>query len=271
MGTEGQAPAEMSGPFYSGRWCSGRISVSKTDGAGSNPARSANFGPVVTSSPHPTPGRADAAPWVPDENSGTPLDTWLFGATRQVTTCRPTLKALNMLSLPISPRDLLEKVIRPALALLPAPMLSIEALVMLIAVAMQESNLANRWQIIDRARPEKKGPARGLWQFELGSKSAGGGVWGVYLHAASRYWLERVCAARAVPFEPRAIWLALETDDVLACCVARLLLFTDPKKLPEVGDKADAWSLYRLRTWRPGKPHPETWDYNYRTAVSTAA
>lgn len=176
---------------------------------------------------------------------------------------------MAQLPLPIKPKDLLARVIRPALKLLPPAMTSDSALVMLIAIALQESNLEHRWQVIDAKRPSKKGPARGLWQFELGTKASKGGVWGVYLHPTSRYWLAQVCAARGVAFEPRAIWLALETDDLLACCVARLLLFTDPKKLPDINDVTGSWTLYRVRTWRPGKPHPEKWPNNHRIAVDT--
>lgn len=174
---------------------------------------------------------------------------------------------MSLLKLPIAPLDLLNKVIRPALKLLPPAMTSIEALVMLVAIALQESALAHRWQVINPNKPDKKGPARGLWQFELGTKASRGGVWGVYLHDASRYWLAQVCAARGVVFEPRAIWLALETDDVLACCVARLLLFTDPKRLPAITETKAAWDLYRFRTWRPGKPHAGKWGGNHLAAV----
>ena len=45
--------------------------------------------------------------------------------------------------------------------------------------------------------------------------------------------------------------------------VIQLVLFgfainTDPKRLPAVDDVDGAWGLY-LRTWRPGKPKPDTW------------
>ena len=67
-----------------------------------------------------------------------------------------------------------------------------------------------------------------------------------------------LCEARGVPFEADAIWRALENDDVLAAGLARLLLFTDPKPLPAVQQVDTAWNCY-VRTWRPGKPHPEKW------------
>ena len=62
--------------------------------------------------------------------------------------------------------------------------------------------------------------------------------------------------------------LQTQHDDALAAVAARLLLFTDPKKLPELSDAAGAWNLY-VRTWRPGKPHRKTWDAFHAEAVKT--
>ncbi|MOA17734.1 hypothetical protein D3C78_1380020 [compost metagenome] len=61
------------------------------------------------------------------------------------------------------------------------------------------------------------------------------------------------------------MYAALERDDVLAAALARLLLWTDPYHLPEVGDAEGAWDLY-MRVWRPGKPHRKTWDTLYAQA-----
>lgn len=149
--------------------------------------------------------------------------------------------------------------IDPALAFLPRAMDSIEARLLLLAIGLQESKLHHRWQVVDLKRPEKRGPARGLWQFERGTRASRGGVWGVMLHEASRYWLAQLCAFRHCPFTAAEIHVRIEQDDVLAAGLARLLLFTDPKKLPDVNDVQGAWKLYALRCWRPGKPHPETW------------
>lgn len=93
------------------------------------------------------------------------------------------------------------------------------------------------------------GPARGLAQFERGSKASRGGVWGVYLHPASRYWLHEVCVAMG--FEPGAIYDQLHVNDELSACLARLLAFTDPKPLPALGNWETAWRYY-LRNRRPG-------------------
>jgi hypothetical protein len=91
----------------------------------------------------------------------------------------------------------------------------------------------------------------------------------VYLHDASRFWMDRLCAARGVQFLPDSIHRALEIDDVLAAGVARLLLFTDPLRLPRTDDADGAWGLY-LRTWNPGKPRPDTWPANHRLARGAA-
>ncbi|MFY3460975.1 hypothetical protein ACOTJD_30400 [Achromobacter xylosoxidans] len=149
--------------------------------------------------------------------------------------------------------------ITPALALLPAGMDTPAARVMLLAIGLQESRFVHRRQI--------GGPARGFWQFEKGTRASRGGVWGVYLHQASKDRLAALCKARSVACDPDAIYAALEYDDVLAAGVARLLLWTDPKALPAIGDSDAAWSLY-LRTWRPGKPHPHTWPDLYRQAAA---
>lgn len=149
-----------------------------------------------------------------------------------------------------------------ALVLLPRPMASDRARVMLYAIGLQESRFEDRRQLVGNP-PQPKGPAKGLWQFELG-----GGCKGVVHHQASRYWMHNVCVRRGVAFNASAIWNAIEHDDVLAAAAARLLLFTDPHVLPAVTDAQGAWNLY-MRTWRPGKPHRQTWDDFHQEAVLT--
>ncbi len=147
-----------------------------------------------------------------------------------------------------------------ALTLLPRAMTSDPARVMLYAIGLQESRFEHRRQIVN-GKPI--GPAKGFWQFERG-----GGCKGVVEHQASRYWMHRVCMDRGVQFNATAIWHAIEHDDVLAAAAARLLLFTDPRKLPAVSEPREAWNLY-MRTWRPGKPHRQTWDAFHQQAVLT--
>ncbi|WP_442951954.1 hypothetical protein [Orrella sp. JC864] len=120
------------------------------------------------------------------------------------------------------------------------------ARVMLLAICGQEADFRHRWQIFDASRPERMGAARGLWQFERG-----GGVRGVLRHAASAAHARAVCAARAWSPTETDVYNCLHLDDVLAAAFARLLLWTDPRALPDVGDVEGAWQLY-LRTWRPG-------------------
>lgn len=148
--------------------------------------------------------------------------------------------------------------VNEALRLLPPAMDSKESRVILYAIGLQESRFTHRAQVVNGGG---KGPARGYWQFERG-----GGVTGVLRHPASKYWMNSVCNARNVPAQPMNVWLALETDDVLAASAARLLLFTDPAKLPAIGEQATSLRYY-LRVWRPGKPRPETWPECYTTAL----
>ncbi|MFY3460082.1 hypothetical protein ACOTJD_25865 [Achromobacter xylosoxidans] len=156
-------------------------------------------------------------------------------------------------------KTIIDKAITPALALLPASMDTPAARVMLLAIGLQESRFTHRQQI--------GGPARGFWQFEKGTRASRGGVWGVYLHPASKDHLATLCRARSVACDPDSIYAALEYDDVLAAGVARLLLWTDPKALPAIGDADAAWALY-LRTWRPGKPKPDSWPALYAQAMA---
>lgn len=149
--------------------------------------------------------------------------------------------------------------INAALELLPGSMDSKEARVLLFATGLQESRFEHRRQL-------GNGPARGFWQFELGTRESRGGVWGVFLHPASAALLRQLCVARNVQHSPADIWRAIEHDDVLAAGLARLLIFTDPYKLPAAADVDGAWRLYRYRCWRPGKPHPETWPEMHRRA-----
>lgn len=150
-------------------------------------------------------------------------------------------------------KTIIQTAIDPALALLPENMDSPQARVMLLAIGLQESRFQYRRQM-------GNGPAKGFWQFERG-----GGVKGCVNHPASAPHLRKLCEERGVDFTPQAIWDAIEHDDVLAAGLARLLLWTDPGKLPAVDDADGGWSLY-LRTWRPGKPHPSSWKDLHRQA-----
>lgn len=150
--------------------------------------------------------------------------------------------------------EIIKTGIDPALALLPAKMDTPAARVMLLAIGLQESRFLHRRQI--------GGPACGFWQFEQG-----GGVRGVLTHAASAALARQVCEVRGVVPTSAAVYAQLESDDVLAATFARLLLWTDPARLPAVADSKGGWDLY-ARTWRPGKPHPQTWPALHAQAVA---
>ncbi|HEY9270001.1 hypothetical protein [Achromobacter sp.] len=150
-------------------------------------------------------------------------------------------------------KEIIAGAINPALALLPAKMDAPAARVQMLAIGLQESRFLHRRQI--------NGPAMGFWQFERG-----GGVRGVLTHPASREHAYRICSTRGVEPVAAAVHPALEVDDVLAAAFARLLMWTDAWRLPVVGDEQGAWDMY-IRTWRPGKPHPQTWRGVYAQAV----
>lgn len=149
-----------------------------------------------------------------------------------------------------------------ALALLPPKLDTTLARAMLLAIGLQESGLTQR---VQRVSGGGKGPARGLLQFERG------GVVGVLSHPASRDLALQVCTARRLPaVSSSVVWEKLETDDVLAFALGRLLLLTDSRPLPALGDDQAAWDCY-VRNWRPGKPHRDRWNTNYPAALSALA
>jgi hypothetical protein len=126
------------------------------------------------------------------------------------------------------------------------------ARVLLMAIAGQESNWA--------ARRQNGGPARSYWQFEQG-----GGVAGLFRVTPAQ--LTAVCAACDVPYDQATVFEAMAWHDMLACAMARLLLWSDPAPLPAVGDKEGGWQYY-LRNWRPGAPHPDVWPGLYEKALA---
>lgn len=131
-----------------------------------------------------------------------------------------------------------------------------KALVMLMAIAGQESAWAHRRQI--------GGPARSYWQFEQG-----GGVAGVLRHPATKGAINAVCTKIDIPCDTATVYEAMAWNDTLAACMARLLLFSDPWPLPALGERDAAWRYY-LDCWRPGMPHPQSWPARYAVAMDLA-
>jgi hypothetical protein len=131
--------------------------------------------------------------------------------------------------------------------------LSTEAEVLLLAIAMQESGLRHRVQV--------QGPARGYWQFEKL-----GGLAGVMQHVRTSQMARASVEALDLDFDIHQLWDALPLSELLQTVLARLLLWSDSRPLPKIGDKDGAWEYY-LRNWRPGKPHRGRWDASYDGAV----
>lgn len=148
-----------------------------------------------------------------------------------------------------------------AFSLLPKAMDSTLARVLHAAIGWQESRYLHRRQVIEVQREFKEaGPACGYWQFERG-----GGVKGVMNFGGTvTKEAKRVCQLRGIEWNREKIWLSLSQDDVLAAAFARLLMYTDPYRLP--GSTQEGWELYQ-RVWRPGKPHPQTWAAAYAFAL----
>jgi hypothetical protein len=152
--------------------------------------------------------------------------------------------------------DIIHRSIIPeALRLLPSEMTSPAAHAMLLSIGLQESRFLFR-------RQQNFGPARGFWQFEKA------GVRGVMRHKETKAPLEAVL--KRLRYESAIgktadLHYAVADNDVLACVFARLLLWTVPGQLPDEDDPGSGWAQY-LEGWRPGAPHPETWDNLFKEA-----
>src|SRR3990167_1407919 len=120
--------------------------------------------------------------------------------------------------------------IEPALLLLPARMTSPQAEVLLLAIGLQESQFVHRRQL-------GGGPGRSYWQGELT-----GGMILVLDHEVTKKDARALCAARGVPATPRAVYAAIEHDDILAAGLAR--------PGPPTGQRTTR------RPWRPSHANP---------------
>lgn len=149
----------------------------------------------------------------------------------------------------MTPATFLQIAVEPAFGLLPSPMRSIEAKALLVAIALQESQLARRRQFAG-------GTAKSYFQFELT------GIEGVLASESMWSHARAICVDLNVLSTPTAVYLAVEYHDVLACVFARLLLWTCARRLPGKADADEGWRQY-LDLWRPGKPRPETWAPNF--------
>lgn len=165
-----------------------------------------------------------------------------------------------MIALPASNDTVLASVIVPALDYLSratsiSKFDSPAARCELLAIGRQETDFSARQQV--------GGPAHGFWQFERN------GVLAVMHHTASAEHVFRACRDFGIQYGSTVLYEAISTDDVLACVMARLLLWTDPRPAPNIGDMLGGWDWYE-RCWRPGKPSYSRWKQAaYPQAVTT--
>lgn len=159
--------------------------------------------------------------------------------------------------IPHSPRprscalDYVRSVVMPAaFSMLPAPWDTRSARVEVLAIGLQESRFEHRRQV--------SGPALSFWQAE-----SGGGFRGLLQLSATRDIARDVLWRMGYGDPDPSDFFAIEHNDILACIGARLLLWSHPKPLPT--DAQGGWAYY-VETWRPGKPHPETWPAFYAQA-----
>jgi hypothetical protein len=139
-----------------------------------------------------------------------------------------------------------------------------EAHAQLLAIALQETKLTSRAQIIEPyGCPITTRPAHGWYQFE-GNKNQALDL--VMRNPATIDAVHQACDYQGVEMALDHVWWAVYGNDWLATVMARLLLWLDPHPLPKLGNEQEAWDLY-IRCWQPGKPHPETWAENYAEAV----
>lgn len=161
----------------------------------------------------------------------------------------------------MTPYRLLKTAIIPALADLESAGIkdSFEARRFLLAIALQESGLKHRRQVVGGS---ESGPAASFWQFE---KS--GGCRGVLCHKLTAPRMLALCENYRITPNEADLWEAMRYQDVVAAAAARLLIFTLPWALPSAA--VDGWKQY-LEAWRPGKPRPDTWTNNWMIADKAA-
>lgn len=153
-----------------------------------------------------------------------------------------------------NPVDFLKDTLLPALEDCKEPLKATsipEAAVLLLAIAIQESQLLYRKQF-------DGGPARGLFQMEPGDRAM------MALLMKKNHTLRKM-----LPTENHEVmWKMLEDpeNDKYAVYIARAALKTDPDPLPKLGDMEGAWAAY-VKHWRPGKPRKEKWALSYEAAL----
>lgn len=153
-------------------------------------------------------------------------------------------------------------VVPAAMSLLPGKMDTQEARAEILSIGRQESGFIARQQGGTKKVPGE-GPAKSWWQFERK-----GGVEELLSDQRTSPILVPICHVLGYPDTSSAsLHEAMEHNDTLACVMARLLLWIDPRSMPKESESKKGWEIYLAR-WRPGKPHPGTWEDNFKYAWS---
>jgi hypothetical protein len=161
----------------------------------------------------------------------------------------------------MTPQRLYQTAIRPALdelAGLGIPS-SPQAARFLLAIALQESGLKHRRQVVSGGL--ENGPAVSFLQGEIT-----GGLIDMLNRPATSKYMKAICEAYNVTPTPAGLWEAIRYQDIVAFAAGRLLLYTLPMKLPETD--LEGWDQYK-KAWAPGKPKPDTWPANWALASAT--
>jgi len=168
---------------------------------------------------------------------------------------------------PMTPETLNSFLLPSCLALFPEKYNTPEARALLIAIALQESDLKHRQQLIGNHRnwwESVNGPATSFWQFEKI------GIQGVLEHRRTGELARIVLDRLGYPVDVPTIHKAIAHNDILAACMARLALYRLPQALPTRGQPEIGWRQY-VEAWRPGKPKPERWPERFELAWKVVA
>ena len=149
----------------------------------------------------------------------------------------------------MNPTTFLNVAIRPTLRWMGEPFDNALAERILLAIAMQESDMEHRHQV--------GGPAHGFFQFEpIGCAEA------IRIDGLNQTrFFERL----VLPTQYDELHVALEWSEAAMVVCARLILWSITRPLPGPHEQADAWRQY-IRAWKPGKPHPDRWPANWALA-----
>jgi hypothetical protein len=163
---------------------------------------------------------------------------------------------------PVTPETLNSFLVPACLSLFPEKYNTPEARAMLIAIALQESDLEHRQQLIGNHRnwwESLNGPATSYWQFEKI------GIRGVLEHRKTGPLAREVLEKLGYPEDVNTIHKAIAHNDILAVCIARLALYRLPQPLPQRDQSEMGWNQY-VEAWRPGKPKRERWAERFELA-----